>query len=327
MSKNIRALSARQRDDKTLFEALTATAEQTGSPSAEQLRDLSKQRLVSSAALLGTSSFYDFLHENNRGKRAWVCNGTSCMLSGRQGKARHALSGCMSENEIGEVACLGHCYHAGAYWQGEQTFDAESSPETGSAPHSIPYHKATTQSLFTAEISDLDVFYESVLPEPEKVVAELTASRLRGRGGAGFHFADKLNACANTPTGQKYIVCNGDEGDPGAFSDRYLMEEQPHRVLAGMLAAAHVVGADTGYLYIRAEYPLAQQRVREAIDAFEQTTVYTKNRLQFHIIRGAGSYICGEETALLNSIEACDPRCGPAHHIQPRRDYLVNPPY
>lgn len=312
MSKNIRALSARHRHDKTLFEALTAAAEKTGSPTAEQLRIISEKRLVSPATLLGTSSFYDFLNENNRGKQAYVCNGTSCMLSGKQSKTRQALSARLSEDEIGEVACVGHCYHGGAYWQGAQTFDvksgnAESDSVTASAHHLIPYYNAATHSLFTDDIDDLDAFYQCASLDPEKIATELTDSQLRGRGGAGFHFAEKLNACANTPAGQKYIVCNGDEGDPGAFSDRYLLEHQPQRVLAGMLAAAHVVGADTAYLYIRAEYPLAQQKIREAIDAFAKTTTGMQSKIQFHVIRGAGSYICGEETALLNSIEGLRP--------------------
>ena len=312
MSKNIRALSARHHHGKTLFEALTTAAAKTASPTAEQLRNLSNKRLVSTASLLGTSSFYDFLHENNRGKRAYVCNGTSCMLSGKQKAAKESLLKHFREDEIGEVTCLGHCYHGGAYWQGEKTFDVKSGDdehgsETTSAPHPIPYYNAATHSLFTDDIDDFDAFYKSVLLDPEKIVTELTASQLRGRGGAGFHFVDKLNACANTRAGQKYIVCNGDEGDPGAFSDRYLLEQQPQRVLAGMLAAAHVVGADTAYFYIRAEYPLACQRVTEAIREFKQTDSGAQCRIQFHVIRGAGSYVCGEETALLNSIEGLRP--------------------
>jgi NADH:ubiquinone oxidoreductase subunit E len=305
MSKNIRALSARQRDDKTLFEAITEAAQATGTPSHEQLCELSRQRLVSGANLLGTTSFYDFLRAENCGKRAYVCSGTSCMLLAKQAQARQTLLQQLSEDEIGEVACLGHCYHGGACWHGDKTYDAVQGAE--SDDQAIPFYSTAAQSVFTTAISDLDGYYQQLLLEPEKILSELAASRLRGRGGAGFPFADKLKSCAGTTAEQKYVVCNGDEGDPGAFSDRYLLEEQPQRVLAGMLAAAHAVGADSAYLYIRAEYPQAQRRVEQAIEQFEQTTAYTTSRLRFRVICGAGSYICGEETALLNSIEGLRP--------------------
>ncbi len=307
MSKNIRAISARNIKGTTLFEAITEVSDKTGSPQDGQLRSISKERLISPASLLGASSFYDFLHENNCGKRVYVCNGIACMLAGNQKQIQEKFLRRFSQDEIGEVACLGHCYHGGAYWQGEQTFDVKSSSERESTPQQIPYYNAATCSLFTDAIGDLAGFYNRILIDAQKVIAELTDSRLRGRGGAGFHFGEKVIACANTPAGQKYIVCNGDEGDPGAFSDRYLLEEQPQHVLAGMLATAHAVGADTAYLYIRAEYPQAQQRVREAIQAFEQTPAFTQSQVRFRVIHGAGSYICGEETALLNSIEGLRP--------------------
>lgn len=309
MSKNIRALSARQVKDKTLFEALNDAAGDAGSLSHEKLHTLSNERLVSPGTLLGTISFYDFLNTDNSGKRAYVCNGTCCMLSGKQKTARSKLSEKFSDNEIGEAACLGRCYRGGAFWSGERTYDDQYDLETKGDTDPVPFYCAASQSLFADEISDIDHFYQVALIQPEKIMAELTASQLRGRGGAGFHFADKLATCASAPIDkeQKYVVCNGDEGDPGAFSDRYLLEQQPHRVLAGMLAAGLTAGADTGFVYIRAEYPVAQTRMAKAIEAFEQTTAYAQTRFQFRIVRGAGSYICGEETALLNSIEGLRP--------------------
>lgn len=312
MSKNIRTISARQIREGTLFQALTDAARESGKLTHEQLRIIAEQRLVSPATLLGTVSFYDFLKVDNSGKRAYVCNGTSCQLSGKHTAAHRALSTRYTEKEIGQATCMGRCYRGGAYWEGDQTFDAEYgadtvNPEGSDDTDPIPCFSAVPHSVFMDEVGSLDDFYSIVFQEPARIMEVLSASQLRGRGGAGFYFADKLAACAKIPGGQKYIVCNGDEGDPGAFSDRYLMEQQPHRVLSGMLVAGVTVGADTGYIYIRAEYPAAQTRMAQAIKAFEETAAFSQSGFRFHVIRGAGSYICGEETALLNSIEGLRP--------------------
>lgn len=329
MSKNIRALSARHTKDKTLFQALTETLEDGTGPLETRLTALTDARLVSPATLLGSASFYDFLYTQGDTKRAYLCNGTSCKLSGKQAGALETLSRQYAPHEIGEAACLGHCYCGGAYWRDGHTYDAAHGPEisdsAGEGATDIPFFPAASVSLFTDDPgfgklgsddpNSLDDFYQAAFLPPTKIIDELSASKLRGRGGAGFHFADKLASCAEMPLGQKYVVCNGDEGDPGAFSDRYLLEQQPHLVLLGMLAAGLAVGADSGYLYIRAEYPEALRRMTEAINAFEATTAYAQSGFQFHLIRGAGSYVCGEETALLNSIEGLRP------------EVRVRPPY
>lgn len=307
MSKNIRSLSARHIEGQTLFEALSETLEKPGVPLSEQLSDLSDERLVSRSALLGTSSFYDLLKIDNRGKRAYVCNGTCCTLAGKQDEARAKLATRYKDDEIGTATCLGHCYRGGAYQEGAHTYDDASGAGEKSDTDSIPFFAHVDNSVFSCSDEAIEELYQLALLEPVKIQNQLAQSRLRGRGGAGFPFADKLAACAAMPAGQKYVVCNADEGDPGAFSDRYLLEQQPHRVLAGMLAAGLAAGADTGFVYIRAEYPRSLLLVAEAIEAFEQTTVYAASKFQFRIIRGAGAYICGEETALLNSIEGLRP--------------------
>ncbi|MHC4119965.1 MAG: NAD(P)H-dependent oxidoreductase subunit E, partial [Planctomycetota bacterium] len=145
--------------------------------------------------------------------------------------------------------------------------------------------------------------------DAEQVISEIEKSGLRGRGGAGFPTHLKWTAVRNNKSDQKYIVCNGDEGDPGAFMDRMLMESYPYRLLEGMVIAAHAVGADEGYLYIRAEYPLAIERVNEAIERCEQRGLLGDNimnsrfSLSLKIKPGAGAFVCGEESALLASIE------------------------
>ncbi len=144
---------------------------------------------------------------------------------------------------------------------------------------------------------------------PEEVISEIKASGLRGRGGAGFPTGVKWESSAQTPPGQKYVVCNADEGDPGAFMDRSILEGDPHSVLEAMAVCGYAIGADTGYIYIRAEYPLAIERLKIAISQAENAGVLGKNILgtdfnfNIELKYGAGAFVCGEGTALINSIE------------------------
>ncbi|MEI6519463.1 MAG: NAD(P)H-dependent oxidoreductase subunit E [bacterium] len=141
-----------------------------------------------------------------------------------------------------------------------------------------------------------------------EIISEVIGSGLRGRGGAGFPTGKKWQLVA-AETGEKVIICNGDEGDPGAFMDRMLLESYPFRVLEGMAIAARAVGAATGYLYIRSEYPLAVKRIREAIAICEEIGYLGENimesgfKLNLQVKEGAGAFVCGEETALIASIE------------------------
>ena len=144
---------------------------------------------------------------------------------------------------------------------------------------------------------------------PEQVIDEVKRSGLRGRGGAGFSTGQKWEFCHKAPGGQKYMICNADEGDPGAFMDRSAMEGDPHTVIEGMTIAAYAIGASEGYIYIRAEYPLAVTRVRLAIKQAEEEGFLGENILgsgfefHIHVKEGAGAFVCGEETALMASIE------------------------
>ncbi len=144
---------------------------------------------------------------------------------------------------------------------------------------------------------------------PGEVVAAITASGLRGRGGGGFPTGIKWQAAARRPAGKKYVVCNADEGDPGAFMDRSILEGDPHCVLEGMAIAAYAIGSDKGYIYVRAEYPLAIKRLEQAIDQAKKCGILGENILgsdfsfDIELRYGAGAFVCGEETALLHSVE------------------------
>ncbi len=144
---------------------------------------------------------------------------------------------------------------------------------------------------------------------PDEVIEAIRQSGLRGRGGAGFPTGTKwatVRAAAATP---KYVVCNGDEGDPGAFMDRMLLESFPYRIIEGMAIAAYAVGAGEGFFYIRAEYPLAVQRINQALARCRERGLLGVRvmgsgfRLELSVKEGAGAFVCGEETALLGSIE------------------------
>ncbi len=145
--------------------------------------------------------------------------------------------------------------------------------------------------------------------KPQEAIDEIKKSGLRGRGGAGFPTGVKWQFCHDAPGDMKYIVCNADEGDPGAFMDRALLEGDPHAVLEGMLIGAYAIGATEGYVYIRAEYPLAIQRLRIALRQMEECGLLGKSIMdsgfEFHIKikEGAGAFVCGEETAMMASIE------------------------
>ena len=144
---------------------------------------------------------------------------------------------------------------------------------------------------------------------PEEVIDEVLKSGLRGRGGAGFPTGRKWQFCRSTKSDVKYIICNADEGDPGAYMDRSLMEGNPHRVLEGMLIGGYAIGAQEGYIYIRDEYPLALHNITVAIEQAEEMGLLGNNILgtdfsfKVHISKGAGAFVCGEETALIASIE------------------------
>jgi len=159
---------------------------------------------------------------------------------------------------------------------------------------------------------------------PENVIAEITASRLLGRGGAAFPTGRKWEAVAKQPARPHYLVCNADESEPGTFKDRILMEEDPFALVEAMTIAAFATGCEHGYLYVRGEYPLAFQRVNAAIEQAREARLLGDDimgrgvRFEIEVRRGAGAYICGEETALFNSIEGLrgEPRNKPPFPVQ-----------
>ncbi|NIQ95811.1 MAG: NADH-quinone oxidoreductase subunit NuoF [Desulfuromonadales bacterium] len=159
------------------------------------------------------------------------------------------------------------------------------------------------------EHQGFEAIKKAVQSKPEDIIEEVKKSGLRGRGGGGFPTGVKWSFCAATPGNEKYLICNADEGDPGAFMDRSLLEGDPYGIIEGMMIAAYAIGCNFGYVYCRAEYPLAIQRLQKAIDVCYEKGILGKNAMglgfdyDMRIKQGAGAFVCGEETALMASIE------------------------
>jgi NADH-quinone oxidoreductase subunit F len=159
---------------------------------------------------------------------------------------------------------------------------------------------------------------------PEEVISEVELAGLRGRGGGGFLTARKWRSCRKAPGRPKYVICNGDEGDPGAFMDRSIMEGNPHSVIEGMLIGAYAIGSDQGYMYVRNEYPLAVEHLKTAISQAREMGLLGKKILgssfsfDIRINRGGGAFVCGESTALMASLEGRtgEPRAKYVHTVE-----------
>ncbi|MBX7108190.1 MAG: NAD(P)H-dependent oxidoreductase subunit E [Chitinophagales bacterium] len=337
MSKNLSELSGRKGWNKNLFEEIGLAAKGKGTPSAEAIATLAEEFVMGTANVYGAVSFYDFLRPENSNKKVYVCNGSACLTAGTQDELRKKLSHYFSEGEIGEMCCLGRCHENSAFHFGGMSFSGKAvetdfrSVAVTDAPLSVNdhYHVAGHGvQVLTGEFPGLEKYYESLSTAlrsaPEVLLEELKISGLRGRGGAGFPIAYKLDACRKEVSNQKFIVCNADEGDPGAYSDRYLLEQQPHALLYGMIAAGFIAGATVGVIYIRGEYPEAIRITQQAVNDLVAAGYCGKNILdtgfnfEFKIIAAQGAYICGEETALLSSIEGQRPevRVRPPYPVQ-----------
>ncbi len=273
---------------------------------------------------------------------AYVCEAVSCLSTGSHeiltGLGARIAGTPMIDVAIKRVGCLGLCA-AGPLVQIPETgelfsrvrpdalqpiVDALEAVEPGAARVSMPPFfdrqvRIATEHSGRIDPESVEDYVEAegyaalrhVLTSmtPAEVREEITKSGLRGRGGAGYSTGLKWNTVAKADGAPKYVICNADEGDPGAFMDRTILESDPHRILEGMAISAYAVGASVGYVYCRGEYPLVVSRVRKAIrDAagagyLGATVMDTQFSFEVQVRLGAGAYVCGEETALIASIE------------------------
>lgn len=331
MSFNISELSGRKGLDDNLFDKLGKAAQESGTVSLEETERLAKEFLIGTANTYGSASFYDFTREGNRGKKIYVCEGSACLCAGTQLGLNEKLSEHFKPDEIGSMYCLGRCHENHAFFYQGKNYSGDAIEHIHKIKQSqitYPdnYHVAHFGThMLTAPVKEIDDYYQllktSLQKSPDDLLAEIQASGLRGRGGAGFPTAFKLKSCKDTPNDIKFVVCNADEGDPGAYSDRYLLEHQPHAVLLGMMLVGYIIGASHGVLYIRGEYPesiaICEQAIQDLWDKklLGDNINNTNFSFRFKVIHAQGAYICGEETALLSSIEGQRP------------EVRVRPPY
>ena len=303
-----------------------------------EIRRIAEDLQVPDAALRGVLSFYTDFSSTTSEMR--VCQGTSCKLAG----ATELASSLRSRFECQDVYCLGHCDRSPAVLskEGEIITGDQARALASGAPERTPAQDIRTslrclarepivlRHVLKGNASDFaaargqgvyQALAKTLRRSPQELLDTVEHSEQRGRGGAGFLTGAKWRSCAGAPGQPKYVVVNGDEGDPGSFLDRVLMEDDPHSVLEGLILCAYAVGANQGIIFIRSEYPHAIARMRLAVAAaYEQgilgaSVLGSKFALDVSVCPGLGSYVCGEETAMLNAIEGW------------RGEVRIRPPY
>ena len=315
MSRNISLLSGKKDDKNSLFGKISA------SPTDASDSKLAAEYNLGVSTVHSTKSFYDFLSEDFKSKKAYVCSGSACLCRGTQDKVADKLNQKFGEENVGEMICLGRCYENSAFnYNGENYSgdDINKLDQIIAGKHTSPAYTMKSfsktpflveESIFSTYDDFKDLLQQCFATEKDDLIATLKDSGLRGRGGAGFPTGMKWESCKDQEVSTKYVVCNADEGDPGAFSDRYLMEEQPLKVLFGMVICAYIIGSKQGFLYIRGEYPESITITNGALAKLRELGLLGDNILDtgfdfdMNVVEGQGAYICGEETALIASIE------------------------
>ena len=319
MSKNISNLSGRIGLKNNLFQKISERS--LASTNDNGMKEIADQYNVGVSTIHGAESFYEFLRPSHREKKAFVCNGSACMCAGTQAPLKKKLQEKLGEDKVGEMFCLGHCYENHAFHYNGENYAGKDINKIDEIikGKEIKQEKffsksyAKTSFLMDDKLSNLDQFkqlFEKVIKiDTKEIIKSLLDSNLTGRGGAGFPTGMKWDFCGKTESEKKYVVCNADEGDSGAFSDRYLLEDQPLKVLFGMVICGYVIGSNEGVLYIRGEYPKSIEAINGSINSLKEAGLLGENILgtnfsfDLNICIGQGAYICGEETALIASIE------------------------
>jgi NADH-quinone oxidoreductase subunit F len=319
MSKNISKLSGRKGLKENLFKRIINITKK--SENIKEIKQLAEEYHVGMSTIHGAESFYEFLRPEHKEKKAWVCNGSACMCAGSQNDLKKKLENKLGKNKVGEMFCLGHCYDNTSFHYNGHNYSGKDIDKIDEIikGKKIDSKKMNSKSFATKTIlmgEDLlsiekfkKLLSEILKKDKKEILNIVKESNLCGRGGAGFPTGIKWDSCLQQNVEKKYVVCNADEGDSGAFSDRYLLEEQPLKVLFGMIVCAYIVGSNEGVLYIRGEYPKSIEIVNGTINELKKLKLLGKNILgtnfscDLTICIGQGAYICGEETALIASIE------------------------
>ncbi len=314
-----------QREPAPLLPLLHAFHDRDGYLSEEAIRDAAKGLRIPLADLWGTITFYHHFARTEPGRGApRVCDGSICALRGAD-----RLLAELRPRGASPMPCAGRCDEPIPVLWGDQVLVGTSASELRAKPSPLPPRRpdGVDECVFAhirepgqatlagyRQRGGYDALRRCVREmEPAQVVALIAEAKLAGRGGAGFPTGTKWKAVADAHGAPKSIVCNADEGEPGCFKDRVLMDHDPHGTLEGMAIAAHATGATRGLIYLRYEYPdtlrILERAIVEAKAAglLGERILGTRFRFDICVRRGAGAYICGEETSLLNSLEGKHP--------------------
>ena len=318
MSKNISNLSGRIGLKDNLFKQIS---ENSLSKKPKDITEIAKKHNLGVSTLHGAESFYEFLRPSHREKKAFVCNGSACMCAGTQGPLKEKLKKKLGDDKVGEMFCLGYCYENHAFHYDGQNYAGNDINKiddiiSGNDLEQEKFYSesfAKTSFLMDDKLSDIEKFRDHlkkfIAIDKQKIIKSLLDSNLTGRGGAGFPTGMKWDFCSKAKGDKKYVICNADEGDSGAYSDRYLLEDQALKVIFGMIVCGYVIGSDEGVLYIRGEYPKSIESLNASINSLKREGLLGEKILgtdfsfDLGICIGQGAYICGEETALIASIE------------------------
>ena len=315
MSRNISLLSGKKDDKNSLFGKISL------SPNENSDAQLAGEYNLGVSTIHSTKSFYDFLSEDFKSKKAYVCTGSACMCRGTQDNVNQKLKSKLGEDSVGEMICLGRCYENSAFYYNGENYSGDDinqlddilSGNHKSTPYTMKSFSDTSflveDEVFSTYKDFKDLLETCFQTDKNDLIDTLKDSGLRGRGGAGFPTGMKWEFCKAQEAKAKYVVCNADEGDPGAYSDRYLLEEQALKVLFGMVICGYIIGSKQGFMYIRGEYPESIDITNEVLSKLRELNLLGENILgtgfdfDMNVVEGQGAYICGEETALIASIE------------------------
>ena len=315
MSRNISLLSGKKDDKNSLFGKISV------SPNENSDAQLAGEYNLGVSTIHSTKSFYDFLSEDFKSKKAYVCTGSACMCRGTQDNVNQKLKSKLGEDSVGEMICLGRCYENSAFYYNGENYSGDDinqlddilSGNHKSTPYTMKSFSDTSflveDEVFSTYKDFKDLLETCFQTDKNDLIDTLKDSGLRGRGGAGFPTGMKWEFCKAQEAKAKYVVCNADEGDPGAYSDRYLLEEQALKVLFGMVICGYIIGSKQGFMYIRGEYPESIDITNEALSKLRELNLLGENILgtgfdfDMNVVEGQGAYICGKETALIASIK------------------------
>lgn len=331
-----------QNDPEAIVEIFKVLQQRPNGLQTEYIKDVAKVLGIPAQHAYGVASFYTMLETPHPQKTIRICDGVACWLQGSGELQKEAAARLADGWVVERSSCLGLCDHAPSALVADQqvynlNLERLADVVQGWRGDKISYAtpRPGETRVLLADIDKIDPYaIESALEHgayqglaraltrtPQSVVADVEAAGLLGRGGAGFPAGVKWRYVAQEISKTKYVVCNADESEPLAFKDRVLIEHKPHQLLEGMALAGFAVGASEGYIYIRGEYAAQADLLEQAIQQAEglgwlgENIQGTDFSFHVHVHRGAGAYICGEETALLNSLEGKrgEPRIRPPY--------------